>query len=188
MTKNHSESARPHSTDPTVNTAIAARNTARVPYRSATQPLAGMNTATLSRYAVSATFMRTGSEPNALAIVGNAVAITVESRFCMNSAQATITAVWRVRRLVRGGLDMRFWPELADRLIPTGWPQAAASKSLECARLSCARIVAWCMDYWVLYRGDVIAIPLSTFGARLDPRGNAMFRLSGALVLRCPDR
>ena len=32
-----------------VNTAIAARNTVRVPKRSATQPLAGMNTASLSR-------------------------------------------------------------------------------------------------------------------------------------------
>jgi hypothetical protein len=41
--------ARPHSTEPTVNTAIAARNTVRVPYRSATQPLAGINTATESR-------------------------------------------------------------------------------------------------------------------------------------------
>jgi hypothetical protein len=47
--------------------------------------------------------MCTGSAPNAFAIVGSAVAITVESRFCMNSAQATITAVWRVRRLVRTG-------------------------------------------------------------------------------------
>ena len=45
--------------------------------------------------------MRTGSAPNAFAMVGSAVAITVESRFCMNIAQATITAVSRVRPLVR---------------------------------------------------------------------------------------
>ena len=51
----------PHRIDPMVNTRIAALNTLRVPYRSATQPLAGMNTVRLSRYEVSATFMRTGS-------------------------------------------------------------------------------------------------------------------------------
>ncbi len=42
-------SARPHRIEPTVNTAMAARNTVRVPNRSAIQPLAGMNTARLSR-------------------------------------------------------------------------------------------------------------------------------------------
>ena len=45
--------------------------------------------------------MCTGSAPNAFAMVGSAVAMTVESRFCMNIAQATITAVSRVRPLVR---------------------------------------------------------------------------------------
>ena len=45
--------------------------------------------------------MCTGSAPNAFAMVGNAVAMTVESRFCMNIAHATITAVRRVRPLVR---------------------------------------------------------------------------------------
>ena len=50
--------------------------------------------------------MRTGSYPNAFAMVGSAVAITVESRFCMNKALATITAVIRVWRDVdtRGAL------------------------------------------------------------------------------------
>ena len=51
--------------------------------------------------------MCTGSAPNARAMVGSAVAITVESRFCMNSAQATIIAVSRVSplvlRLIRAG-------------------------------------------------------------------------------------
>ena len=47
--RNPSVSARPHNTDPTVNTASAARNTERLPNRSAIQPLAGMNTATESR-------------------------------------------------------------------------------------------------------------------------------------------
>ncbi len=40
---------KPHSTDPTVNTMIAARKTFRVPNRSATHPLAGMNTVRLSK-------------------------------------------------------------------------------------------------------------------------------------------
>ena len=43
-----------------------------------------------------------GSSPNARAIVGSAVEITVLSRFCMNRAQATISAVNRVR----GATDM----------------------------------------------------------------------------------
>ena len=40
---------RPHRMLPRVNRAMAARNTVRVPKRSATLPLAGMNTARLSR-------------------------------------------------------------------------------------------------------------------------------------------
>ena len=39
----------PHSTDATVNTAMAVMNTRRGPNRSAAQPLAGMNTASVSR-------------------------------------------------------------------------------------------------------------------------------------------
>ena len=60
-TRNDRLSARPHSTDATVKITIAARNTLRAPKRSAIQPLAGMNTARLSKYDVSATFIRTGS-------------------------------------------------------------------------------------------------------------------------------
>jgi hypothetical protein len=36
---------------------------------------------------------RTGLSPNAAAITGSAVAIAVESRFSMNSAQATISGI-----------------------------------------------------------------------------------------------
>ncbi len=88
-------SASPHSTEPTVNTAMAPPNTCRAPKRSAIQPLAGMNMDRLTRYEVSATFMWTGSAPNARAIAGSAVETTVPSRFCMNRAQATISAVRR---------------------------------------------------------------------------------------------
>ena len=44
-----SESARPHSSDAPVNTAIAAANTVRAPIRSATQPLIGISTPSVSR-------------------------------------------------------------------------------------------------------------------------------------------
>ena len=47
--------------------------------------------------------MCVGSAPNALAMVGRAVEITVLSMFCMKSAQATMSAVNRVRRAVRTG-------------------------------------------------------------------------------------
>ena len=66
-----------------------------MPNRSAIQPLAGTNSATENMYAVSATFMCTGSAPNARAMVGSAVAITVLSKFCMNSAAATISDISR---------------------------------------------------------------------------------------------
>ena len=48
-TRKDSDSARPHSTEPTVNTMMAARNTRRAPKRSAIQPEVGMKTARLSR-------------------------------------------------------------------------------------------------------------------------------------------
>ena len=44
-----SDCERPHSTEPNVNNPIAARNTLREPNLSAACPLAGMNTARLSR-------------------------------------------------------------------------------------------------------------------------------------------
>ena len=48
-TNGHSPSHSPHSIEAAVKMAIAAANTSRVPYRSATQPLSGMNTARVSR-------------------------------------------------------------------------------------------------------------------------------------------
>ena len=51
----------PHRIEPSVKMQIATRKTLRAPYRSAIHPLAGMNTARLSKYDVSATFIRTGS-------------------------------------------------------------------------------------------------------------------------------
>ncbi len=48
-TSTPSEFAWPQAIEPRVNTTMAARNTVRVPNRSAIQPLAGMNTARLSR-------------------------------------------------------------------------------------------------------------------------------------------
>ena len=73
-----------------MNTTIAELNTVRAPSRSASQPESGMKMPRLSRYAVIARLSRSGLSPNAFAIVGSAVAITVASMFSMNSAQATI--------------------------------------------------------------------------------------------------
>ena len=87
-----------------VNTAIAARKMVRAPKRSATQPLAGMKIATLSRYDVMARLSRTGLTPNDAAICGSAVAITVPSRFSMNSAQATVRAMIAERSRRRIGI------------------------------------------------------------------------------------
>jgi hypothetical protein len=73
-----------------VKTTIAARNTVRAPKRSAIQPLRGMNTASDSRYEVSASLSAIGSSPRSRAIAGSDVAITVESMFSMKRATATM--------------------------------------------------------------------------------------------------
>src|SRR5436305_818950 len=93
------DSAQP--IEPTMNTAMAIENTARAPNRSAVQPLAGMNTASDSRYEVMASFRVSGLVPMSAAIAGSEVAITVESMFSMNRAVATMSGI-------RRSLFMRF--------------------------------------------------------------------------------
>ena len=95
-TKPSSELASAQPTEPTMNTKIAARNTLRAPKRSAVQPLAGMNTASESRYEVTASLSASGLVPISAAIAGSDVAITVESRFSMNRAHATISGTRRL--------------------------------------------------------------------------------------------
>src|SRR3954463_10955577 len=87
------DSAQP--IEPTMNTAIAIENTARAPNRSAVQPLAGMNTASDSRYEVMASFRVSGLVPISAAIAGSEVAITVESMLSMNSDTATMKGTSR---------------------------------------------------------------------------------------------
>src|SRR5882724_3143007 len=87
------DSAQP--IEPTMKTAIAIENTARAPKRSAVQPLAGMNTASDSRYEVIASFNVSGLVPISAAIAGSEVAITVESMFSMNRAVATMSGIRR---------------------------------------------------------------------------------------------
>src|SRR3954468_20888678 len=87
------DSAQP--IEPTMNTAMAIENTARAPNRSAVQPLAGMNTASDSRYEVIASFSVSGLVPMSAAIAGSDVAMTVASMFSMNRAVATMSGIRR---------------------------------------------------------------------------------------------
>ncbi len=87
--------ACPHKIDPRVKSAIAARKTSRAPNRSASLPLTGMKTARLSRYAVKAMFICSGSTAKVRAILGKAVARTDELSCSMKSAQETMSAVAR---------------------------------------------------------------------------------------------
>src|SRR6201985_2212808 len=96
------DSAQP--IEPTMNTAIAIENTARAPKRSAVQPLAGMNTASDSRYEVMASFRVSGLVPISAAIAGSDVAITVESMFSMNRAVATMSGMTRCLFMERGAM------------------------------------------------------------------------------------
>jgi hypothetical protein len=94
--------------DPSVNSAIAARNVDLDPKRSAMRPLAGMNIAKVSRYAVNAIFICNGSVSKLRAMVGSAVARTVPSSCSMNIALATIIRTvrgraCRSRRIASGG-------------------------------------------------------------------------------------
>ena len=87
-----------------MNTPMAIENTMRAPKRSAVQPLAGMNTASDSRYEVMASFSVSGLVPMSAAIAGSEVAITVESMFSMNRAVATISGIRRSLVIgIRGG-------------------------------------------------------------------------------------
>src|SRR5215831_526818 len=89
----HSVPLAEHSTDDNVNATIAEANTVRAPNRSVTQPLAGMNTATVSRYADIPMLRSTAATSNDCAIWGSAVAITVPSSCSMNNAPATRSAI-----------------------------------------------------------------------------------------------
>src|SRR3954452_14628100 len=86
-------SAIPHSAEPPAKISTAAQNTRRDPKRSAIQPLTGMNTARLSRYAVITRLSRSGVSPRLFAIAGIATAIIVESSPSMKKAQPTISGM-----------------------------------------------------------------------------------------------
>ena len=86
-------SAMPHSAEPPAKISTAAQNTRRAPNRSAIQPLTGMNTARLSRYAVITRLSRSGVSPRLFAIAGIATAIIVESSPSMKKAQPTISGI-----------------------------------------------------------------------------------------------
>src|SRR5215469_14357956 len=76
----------------------------RAPKRSATHTLMGTNTARLKRYDVIPIFSVRGFSLSEWAIAGKAVLITVESRFSMKRAQATMRGMksWRPAKGMRG--------------------------------------------------------------------------------------
>ena len=89
-TKLKKECVKPHSIEPSMKTPSEARNTVRAPKRSENQPEIGIKTARLIKYALNPSFNTTGSIPKSRAIIGNEVAMIVESITCTNRAQATI--------------------------------------------------------------------------------------------------
>src|ERR1700691_5662678 len=95
ITKSVTEEDSAQPIDPAINTAIAIENTMRGPKRSAVQPLAGMNTASASKYEVMASFSVSGLVPMSAAMAGSEVAMTVESMFSMNRAVATMSGIRR---------------------------------------------------------------------------------------------
>ncbi len=108
ITKSVTEDDSAQPIDPTMKTATATLKTVRGPKRSAVQPLAGMKTASASRYEVMASFSVSGLVPMSAAIAGSEVAITVESMFSMNKAVATMSGI---RRSLLFILNRRDWHE-----------------------------------------------------------------------------
>src|ERR1700721_3801920 len=104
ITKSVTEEDSAQPIDPAMNTAMAIENTMRGPKRSAVQPLAGMKTASASKYEVMASFRVSGLVPISAAMAGSEVAMTVESMFSMNRAVATMSGI-------RRSLFIEFWGE-----------------------------------------------------------------------------
>ena len=107
ITKSVTEDDSAQPIEPTMKTAIAIENTMRAPNRSAVQPLAGMKTASDSRYEVMASFSVSGLVPMSAAIAGSEVAMTVESMFSMNRAVATMSGIRRSLFIEILGRDTR---------------------------------------------------------------------------------
>ena len=85
-----------HAREPSENTAMAKRNTLRVPKRSASQPEAGINMAMVNEYATITDCICSGLSPRLAAIAGRAVLTMVASSVCMKNPTATIHS--RMRR------------------------------------------------------------------------------------------
>src|SRR5262249_38250673 len=93
--------ASPHSADAPVNSAIAASMTRLPPYRSPSQPDAGMVTARLTRKAIEMPSTAVALTPKSRPMVGRATLTIVASRVVMNIA-ATKTAPTATFWLIRG--------------------------------------------------------------------------------------
>lgn len=92
--------------DARVNSAIAARKTRRAPKRAVSQPLSGISTASVSRYAVMTRPIAVADTPSEAPIRGAAVDTMVPSRFSMKKQPATRSAIPRFRGLIRCRLSI----------------------------------------------------------------------------------
>ncbi len=92
--------------EPSEKTAMANRNTVRVPKRSASQPEAGISMAMVSEYATITDCMRSGLSPRLAAIAGRAVLTIVASSVCMKKPTATIHSRMRRSGAGPGGGDI----------------------------------------------------------------------------------
>ena len=101
---NHSKvGASPQPMEARVKMMMASRKMVRAPNLSATQPDTGRKAASDSMKEVMMRCSRRGVSPSDRAMAGSAVANAVESRFCMNRAQATISGTMTRRGTAKGG-------------------------------------------------------------------------------------
>ncbi|GAB1829915.1 hypothetical protein MyNCGM683_08440 [Achromobacter xylosoxidans] len=88
-----------------------------------------------------ATFSRTGVDPRARAMAGRAVATTVASSICMNSAQPTMKGIMRAARAasgVEGGAGLAAAADSADMAEEGGgtWKIVTPGLGPGCSKLA----------------------------------------------------
>jgi len=103
MTSSPRLDATPQSAEAAVNSAIAASSTRLPPYRSPSQPDAGMVIARLTRKAIAMPSTAVALTPKSRPMVGSATLTIVASRMLMNIA-ATKTVPTATFWLIRGAM------------------------------------------------------------------------------------
>src|SRR5512142_2237765 len=164
--------ATPHSAEAPVNSAMAVSRTRFPPYRSPSQPDAGMQMARLTRNAMAMPSTAVALTPKSRPMVGSATLTIVASRMLMNIA-ATKTVPTAAFWLIRG-VTAFLSPRLRGSL---SWLLPAGYKTLRAAEIPAARGVVPGAE---LLLGLVVQLGIGgVLLDRLDPVQSGLLALVG---------